>query len=347
MSLNHALSSEQALKDYFSALLDESPEELELAQEISVEPEPEISKSLELVPQLKQVEAPLLPMVPLNEVEAPSLGDIQRLLDRLENSDPLGNLNEIEALIEQNTLNLNTVVKVDVEEIQDWDIETVDSAAVAETFPDPVIAQADVIEDKPIELKELAEPEPLADTDATTENINQLETETDVSHALANEVSLEPWQSTERNHAFQVLFFDVYGVTFAVPLDELGGIHRLEETNHLIGRPSWYLGLQTNKENQLDVVDTAKWVMADKLADDTYKETYQYIVMLGESLWGLASGALKGTELIEPEEVRWRSTASKRPWLAGMVKEKMCALIHVEALIHMLNAGQDVKALDK
>ncbi len=32
--------------------------------------------------------------------------------------------------------------------------------------------------------------------------------------------------------------------------------------------------------------------------------------------------------------------------LAGMVKEKMCALIHVEALITMLNAGLDVKALD-
>jgi purine-binding chemotaxis protein CheW len=28
-----------------------------------------------------------------------------------------------------------------------------------------------------------------------------------------------------------------------------------------------------------------------------------------------------------------------------MVKEKMCALIHVEALIAMLNAGLDVKAL--
>jgi purine-binding chemotaxis protein CheW len=69
--------------------------------------------------------------------------------------------------------------------------------------------------------------------------------------------------------------------------------------------------------------------------------------MLGESFWGLACGELKGTELIAPNEVRWRETAGKRPWLAGMVKEKMCALIHVEALIRMLNAGQDVKALDK
>ncbi|MEI8634892.1 chemotaxis protein CheW, partial [Vibrio sp. PP-XX7] len=64
---------------------------------------------------------------------------------------------------------------------------------------------------------------------------------------------------------------------FAVPLDELGGIHRLEKLNHLIGRPQWYLGLQANRDDsQLDVVDAARWVMADKLLDDGYKSEYQY-----------------------------------------------------------------------
>jgi purine-binding chemotaxis protein CheW len=86
--------------------------------------------------------------------------------------------------------------------------------------------------------------------------------------------------------------------------------------------------------------------MPEKLKDEAYKEEYQYIVMLGESMWGLASTELKGTEALQAGMVRWRETAGKRPWLAGMVKEKMCALIHVEALIAMLNAGLDVKALD-
>ncbi|GAK84908.1 CheW domain protein [Vibrio ponticus] len=105
--------------------------------------------------------------------------------------------------------------------------------------------------------------------------------------------------------------------------------------------------MQSSREAQLDVVDTAKWVMAEKLANDSYKDEYQYIVMLGASMWGLAATQLMGTELLNTEKVRWREMAGKRPWLAGMVKEKMCALIHVEALIAMLNAGLDVKALDK
>ncbi len=53
-----------------------------------------------------------------------------------------------------------------------------------------------------------------------------------------------------------------------MPLDELGGIHRLEELSHIIGKPAWYLGLQTSRDSQLDVVDTAKWVMSEKLTND-------------------------------------------------------------------------------
>ncbi|MGR5470295.1 chemotaxis protein CheW, partial [Vibrio astriarenae] len=62
--------------------------------------------------------------------------------------------------------------------------------------------------------------------------------------------------------------------------------------------------------------------------------------------WGLASNQLMGTETLNADKVRWREQAAKRPWLAGMVKEKMCALIHVQALIGMLNDGLDVKSMN-
>lgn len=116
--------------------------------------------------------------------------------------------------------------------------------------------------------------------------------------------------------------------------------------NHLIGRPDWYLGLQNNKETQVDALDTAKWVMPQSIKDDSYKDDYQYLVMLGESKWGLACNALAGTETITSDRIRWRETAGKRPWLSGMVKDKMCALIHVEAMITMLNAGLDIKGIE-
>ncbi|WP_102565320.1 chemotaxis protein CheW, partial [Vibrio sp. 10N.286.49.B3] len=165
--------------------------------------------------------------------------------------------------------------------------------------------------------------------------------------SLPKQSKPEPvWESSAREQEFQVLYFEVNGVIFAVPLDELGGIHQLSDVNHLIGRPEWYLGLQTTHSGQLDVVDTACWVMADKLDNQDYQESYQYIVLLGESRWGLACSELKGTELVQKHQIRWREKAGKRPWLAGMVTNKMCALIHVEAMITMLNSGLDVKALN-
>lgn len=321
----HKLSGEEALNEYFTALLDE---ELDLSFDSEPSPEPV------LVEEASAVVTPAAELQPKNETstvagglsfseyDVPDLEDVQKLLDKLEATD-LASEPEVVTLLEQNNATLSktewvepeTTLVVESEEIQEWDTETITE-----------IEQEVVVEDS-------------------------VEVESDLETATEQEVSAQAsafkdWTSTKRDEDFQVLYFDVNGVTFAVPLDELGGIHRVEEMSHLIGRPDWYLGLQTTKDTQYDVVDTAKWVMADRLKDEEYKECYQYIVMLGTSQWGLAATELKGTEALNVESVRWREQAGKRPWLAGMVKEKMCALIHVEAMIKMITAGLDVKSLD-
>ncbi|MFG0772637.1 chemotaxis protein CheW [Vibrio plantisponsor] len=331
MSSSHSLSSEQALDDYFTALLEE-----ELIEEQPVEKEPELAPMVQSVPEKSYLDDSL---DGLQELEMPNLEDVQRLLSQMEASNPVAEL-ELEQVMEQNTLDIQVatqpavqepvIQETIVEEIQEWDVAT------------------DVTE---VELEAKVE---TPEVEVTESEIADIQPEIEVEEQVAVELQTQSgaaglghWETPIREQNFQVLYFDVNGVTFAVPLDELGGIHRKAELNHLIGRPAWYLGLQTNRDSQLDVVDTAKWVMAEKLRDDSYKEAYQYIVMLGESMWGLACSQLLGTETLSSEKIRWREQVGKRPWLAGMVKEKMCALIHVEALIAMLNAGLDVKALDK
>jgi purine-binding chemotaxis protein CheW len=297
---------------------------------------------------------------------------VQKLLSQLESTNVVEELN-LDDLMDQNTqqIALHSTTPVDMpvetdlapkmevasptlevetpeptvveqqaeEEIQSWDIEEPLFENVAET-----VAEAEPqVFSEPVYQPSV---EAVEETVSVQEDLETVEQEVELETQAGGASNFTSWESTVRSEDFQVLYFDVNGVTFAVPLDELGGIHRLEELSHLIGRPAWYLGLQSNRDSQLDVVDTAKWVMSEKLTSDEYKENYQYIVMLGESMWGLASTELKGTELLNTDKVRWREMAGKRPWLAGMVKEKMCALIHVEALIAMLNAGLDVKALD-
>ncbi|HAS63356.1 MAG TPA: chemotaxis protein CheW, partial [Vibrio sp.] len=300
------------------------------------EPEPEILDLYQFQPKVQSQEPSSFYHPTTAEIEVPNLEDVERLLKQLEASNPVDDLH-LASVMEQNTLKIAQASASlhQQEEIQEWE---------PEPYVEPEVVATAALVEPMVEVESIVDVE-VVEASAVEDAI-ELNTQVELATQSGANFAKD-WTATKREQDFQVLYFDVNGVTFAVPLDELGGIHKLAELNHLIGRPEWYLGLQTSRELQLDVVDTAKWVMAEKLKDETYKEQYQYIVMLGESMWGLASTQLMGTELLNTDKVRWRETAGKRPWLAGMVKEKMCALIHVEALIAMLNAGLDVKALDK
>lgn len=172
------------------------------------------------------------------------------------------------------------------------------------------------------------------------EPITTVVTETAVE--VAPEVAESPvsWENIETGKEFQALFFEVFGVTFAVPLTDLGGIHQLGEVTSLFGQPGWYKGIMTSREQKMNVVDTAQWVMPGQHLE---MDPYKYLIMLGESPWGLACHHLKGTELLHRDQVKWRHQEGKRPWLAGMVKEKMCALLHVRELLLLLERGVNIE----
>ena len=139
---------------------------------------------------------------------------------------------------------------------------------------------------------------------------------------------------------FQVLLFEVAGMTLAVPLTELGYIHQIETINPLFGKPAWFKGVLLHREEKYNVVDTAKWVMSGKTAEKLAESTkYQYLIVLGDSGWGLGCECLIATETLLPDDVKWRNIEGSRPWLSGMIKKKMCALLNVQQLINMLNQG--------
>ena len=139
---------------------------------------------------------------------------------------------------------------------------------------------------------------------------------------------------------FQVLLFEVAGMTLAVPLTELGGIHPIEDINSLFGKPAWFQGVLLHRDEKYNVVDTAKWIMPEKSTEKLAESTkYEYLIVLGDSGWGLGCESLITTETLLPDDVKWRNVEGSRPWLSGMVKKKMCALMNVQQLINMLNQG--------
>lgn len=170
---------------------------------------------------------------------------------------------------------------------------------------------------------------------------NQIQVETETSRT---EVSAPISLQDSLNDRFQALFFEVAGLTLAVPLIELGGIHEISKIAPIIGKPEWFMGVMLKDQESFNVIDSARWVMPEKYDDEMAENlNYRFLINLGKTPWGLTCEKLINTVELNKSDVKWRNNSSKRPWLAGMVKDRMCALINVAELVVMLKAGLNSK----
>jgi len=145
---------------------------------------------------------------------------------------------------------------------------------------------------------------------------------------------------------FECLIFTVAGLQLAVPLILLGAIHRIEEEIRPIpGSPRWYMGIRPDPDHNLRVVDTAEWIMAGRVPPDA-RDNYRFVIRLDNSDWGLACDDVAQSFTLRPDEVRWRTARSKRPWLAGTVIDHMCALIDVRTMADLLVRAEREHHLD-
>jgi len=142
---------------------------------------------------------------------------------------------------------------------------------------------------------------------------------------------------------FQALMFKVAGLTLAVPLVELSGVQEWEagKVTPMPGRVPWYLGLMLYREHNVPVVDTAQLVMPeDRQASlSPWQERLKHVVFIADGRWGLACDELAEVITLRPEDVRWRTTRTKRRWLAGTVIEHMCALLDPPVFADVLATG--------
>ena len=139
---------------------------------------------------------------------------------------------------------------------------------------------------------------------------------------------------------FECLLFDVAGLTLAVPLVCLGSIYPLagQELTPLFGQPDWFLGILPSPAGNLKVLDTARWVMPERYRDD-FRQGLQYVISVGGYAWGLAVHEVSRSIRLDPNEIKWRTRRSQRPWLAGTVIEHMCALLDIAALAELIASG--------
>lgn len=140
----------------------------------------------------------------------------------------------------------------------------------------------------------------------------------------------ESWSS----QGVECLVFSVCGLKLAVPLLFLGGVHEViaSDVKPLMGQPSWYLGMVHTAEQNLQVIDTANFIMPER-HQHLSEQGFKYLIQLEKTPWAIACQSIDDTVRLEASEIKWRGERGKRTWLAGTVIEKMCALIDVAGLL--------------
>ena len=156
-----------------------------------------------------------------------------------------------------------------------------------------------------------------------------------------------PWHANGRpgwaQRPFECLLFRVGGLGLAAPLAELGSIYKLEAgaLTTIFGQAPWFMGLLPVKGYNIRTIDAAQVVMPERYTPEL-REQYRYVISLHGSDWGLAVDGVADSVILQPDDVRWRGQRGKRPWLAGTVVERMCALLDVAQLVWMFE-NQDGK----
>ena len=70
--------------------------------------------------------------------------------------------------------------------------------------------------------------------------------------------------------------------------------------------------------------------------DESFAHNAKYVVSIDGVPWGLAVDSINQPIKLTPDAVKWRTNRSKRPWLAGTIKEQMCALLDIPMIGQML-----------
>ncbi len=144
---------------------------------------------------------------------------------------------------------------------------------------------------------------------------------------------------------FDALIFKVAGLKLAVPLVSLGLIHPIDKKfNALPHQTPWFLGLlRVSGGASIKVIDTAMCVMPERYTP-ACREGLKYVITLHGYDWGLACHEVEKAICLDPDAINWRTQRGKRPWMAGTVRDHMCALIDSTGFHSVIEAVEPPKS---
>ncbi|PCH61340.1 MAG: hypothetical protein COC05_01395 [Gammaproteobacteria bacterium] len=142
---------------------------------------------------------------------------------------------------------------------------------------------------------------------------------------------------------FQGLEFTIAKLKLVIPLIHLCGILDWEnaELTPMPGHSKLFIGIWPNHGTSSKIVDVAEMLVPKRYHNkiEAWQSRTTKIVLIDDSVWGLACDEVLGVVTLDPREVRWRSNLTQRAWLAGTLVGHMSALIDGDELAARLLHG--------
>ena len=90
--------------------------------------------------------------------------------------------------------------------------------------------------------------------------------------------------------------------------------------------------------HQLPVVDLARLMLPEDAAELScpLSERAALLVVLDGGAWAICAEAHGELELLDLDGVQWRGPNSRRPWLAGTLASRRCALLDLDQMAAMI-----------
>lgn len=145
--------------------------------------------------------------------------------------------------------------------------------------------------------------------------------------------------------AFQAMVFKVCDLSLAVPLPMLEGVVEWRAG----AEGGICLGEYQHKGRPVTVIDMARLIFTPgQLADIGRTDARQRvtrIILINEGPYALACDSVHEVLTLPAERVRWRSTRTRRQWLAGTMLEEMMVLLDTDSTAKIISdmIGQAAK----
>jgi purine-binding chemotaxis protein CheW len=169
-----------------------------------------------------------------------------------------------------------------------------------------------------------------------------LETSKPVSIVEPVETPAAPTVRVQRpaiGQPLQVLLLDVWGLRMAVPVTQLNGILKWpQRLVHTPTRDPARIGMIKHRGRGIPILDLllligASEQVAARAAENEENEiTGTHVLLVGEERWGFACTGTRKVVTVAPEQIQSVNLPG-RPWYLGTVKDQLCALIDLVALM--------------